>query len=1533
MRKILALLAAIAAFDAFGIGATQEWVKRQLAALARPTGSTNISVVTSVPASLVTDEPGASATVSITSEVGSHAALKVVASTVPGIPAGTFYAVDGEGVYHNRTITVLPQIYSACFSVATATTNALGVAGSKSVRMGNFWAVDSGGRAWRMGIDGDTLLYCTSDRTKYIAIRSTTLPQRAVQALLPIGTASTVRSMLSLVLPHAHARTSSETAYTVNGDKTVAIGQITVIIKNRFGKETVVTFTPKDLQGVYNGPCGPFATKEEAQQAMQDIGNWDFGDWESIWNQEGSIRITREQFEKSDVWKQFLDLIGTDTVDTLVPTPGMPAHPCPAPDDFWVFDAGIWNDSSISDADAARLAWKVNSRFALQDNPYDYDQEKLEEWRGQHNCQCGVVGCSNSGVSQHRVGRVRIKDGEVVTSDDVDGGDGCKCCVRCVKYGGDVFATIDEYNDHRANGADSGFCGCACGRFTAENEADWTRDYHNWPLRVGGQDYACMCYCSKDKALGGAFVRHVKYKGDSPWCSKLCGACMLVEDKEQYISHSWPAFDTRHVTLKEAEWSDHTPRSETEDAVGMPADPDYYSRCGCACGAYDAAVTSGLPADFASFHQASADTCKCQCGQLHTKNRRGEDEVEPFPCSDICAICKQVKDEESEAVFTFDGQQYKKLVMRDPDQEKDHTPHESECGCKCYNETTSRYAWSIGALATDSTTIEHGVPKWHKHDDESCGCACDAISPTATGERSLLWKLMHIDWATESECPKICGYCDKLRELGEESKEEDHEPSLHWCGCACGYITEETENDRFHKLRQQAPGFACLCPCEKKHDGEWKMCGDKLRVCSIFPDHTDGEGGHQFAGGAGDSISHPCKCGNQRSEHIWSEWVQTSARPHILHGKRVCTVAGCGNTRYEDRDCSHRWGDYVKVGEYPGGSLFRRTCGICGATEDLNRDYDGANECDAKIGFHVPAEDECGCVCGHYGESKASDTKDFHKWSAEIDATEGVADCHCKCGKMHEFRTKSGFGCPKVCAFCKELRKNGSRATEADHSVAPSYRRRCGCACGYYGVTSEHENSGHLATTSRLHIQSRENNTTSASTPSYCQCYGAEGTGGRWHWHHAKAATSCSKICRYKRTGEKFGHLASTENPDQQIKAATPEDHVGKTDHTSGCGCKCGDCGKGNADDWKRNKALHQYNSSQTDRCHCACDEKVLCGDTMVDNEPHTFPITNGGGQYVCTCTCGNKHRNDGLNACGFCSVCKQIWRNGVRIDASVPGNHLWHNGGCYCDGGCVVNGNKMLPIPDEHQFVAGKCVCVCGEKTRDHILVDEKERIGQWTCWKCNAVFLNFRVTTRCSRCGEVISTGHVGSVGEHNPGCGEQKPSCYKCGCHCTTWGSHTTCNIHYCNACCTKKPPKPPRPPKPDPDDPNPEPEPEPPEPYVTCKHPRTDTHDWDYNWTCEKCQAEFHDWGWRKHCADCGAYIDSESHNEGKHGPPCNGEDPGHECEPSLCGEALNDGGTCQESFCHSCESCPNASQHKSHHGGNGGSGGGGGLEDI
>ena len=74
-----------------------------------------------------------------------------------------------------------------------------------------------------------------------------------------------------------------------------------------------------------------------------------------------------------------------------------------------------------------------------------------------------------------------------------------------------------------------------------------------------------------------------------------------------------------------------------------------------------------------------------------------------------------------------------------------------------------------------------------------------------------------------------------------------------------------------------------------------------------------------------------------------------------------------------------------------------------------------------------------------------------------------------------------------------------------------------------------------------------------------------------------------------------------------------------------------------------------------------------------------------------------------------------------------------------------------------------------------------------------------------------------------------------------------------------------------------------------------------------------------------------YIDSESHNEGKHGPPCNGNSDEPEPEPVICQEELTDGGTCGTEH-NPNTSCPNESSHKNHHGGNGGSGGGG-LSDI
>jgi hypothetical protein len=180
MKKFAVMCAAaFAVAEVFAIGATQEWVKRQLAAFARPSGSTNHAITASVPVSWFDDEQGGTASATIDAGIGAHHALKVVASTVPEVPVGTFYAVDGEGLYQNAKNGLLPTIYAAPYTTSRAATNALGVASVKSVRMGNFWAVDTSGKAWRMGIDGDTLLYCSDDRAKYVALRSTQLPERA----------------------------------------------------------------------------------------------------------------------------------------------------------------------------------------------------------------------------------------------------------------------------------------------------------------------------------------------------------------------------------------------------------------------------------------------------------------------------------------------------------------------------------------------------------------------------------------------------------------------------------------------------------------------------------------------------------------------------------------------------------------------------------------------------------------------------------------------------------------------------------------------------------------------------------------------------------------------------------------------------------------------------------------------------------------------------------------------------------------------------------------------------------------------------------------------------------------------------------------------------------------------------------------------------------------------------------------------------------------------------------------------------------
>lgn len=1200
MKRICLMSAvAAAALNAFGIGATQEWVRRHVVAalsgVARTSSATNIAVTGALPATAFANgDTNSTYSCTITAGTGTHAALKVVESSIESIPAGTFYALDNNGDYVNCSNAVIQTIYAMPYVTTNVTINAF-AATTNAVTMGSFWAVDSTNGVWRMGIDGDTILYNTGRRADYIVLRSTRLPERAAAVIIPPAVARmSIRDIFALIAPPARARVNSEVVYTVNAETTIAISTITFTRKNRFGKESTITFTPEGLHGVYKGPSGPFESKSAAEAAASDMSNWDFGDWTSIWNVEGFGEMSQADLRNSDAWKQLVAAVATEKTEKLVETPNMPAHPCPAPDDFWVFNATIWNDTeNYTDEQARELAWQVNEKYS--DGEGGYSTEALERWRGQHKCKCGVVGCSKYGESQHREGRVRIVNGVETFTDDVDGGDGCKCCIRCVQYGAqaDIYETIDEYNDHRASGEGSGFCGCACGRYTTENEADWDKDYHNWPahaLSYPQLDYSCMCYCSREKAENGEFVRHAKYAGDSPWCEKICARCGMVEDKTQYIKHNWPAFDTRHVTLRAPTWEDHTPRAEAGEGVSALNDPTYYDRCGCACGAYDTANGGMLPKDYAKFHQFhnSTHSCRCTCGQLHRKNQltapdengEGGTSADEWPCAAICAVCKQVEDTESTATISIDGAVFARLVMRDPTAVSDHTAHATECGCNCYNGTwggtSSRRSWSIGINSEPNYDYDGENLPFHKRADGGCACRCGQICHTATGESFLLWRLMHFKWYEEGECNGLCSVCGRKQLLGDEAKITDHTPSAEHCGCKCGFYTAANSSDMyFHNLCRN-PAIPCWCACGRMHPGY-----SQRHECQIC-----------------------CNCG----------------------------MAADGST--PDNELLHK----LKTGATDGNGnrICRCDCGYFSSLETIVPDISNTTFIAAS---KLPSAD--------------GPLHDFDS----TDIARGVANCRCVCGKKHEFRVaptawknQNPYAwCDGICQFCRERKANGDIATEDDHTPKPSSEHLCGCRCGYYGIDPENGYGLHEAKSSRLHIQSHSNGT--GTNPAWCQCWG-NGTGGAWHWHNPFASTSCSKICQNTRpTDSSLGHLAAGENgPHRIFIAATPADHEPTT---YGCGCKCGMCTADNVSLWGERLALHHPAQNATDQCHCSCSLHKLVGTGY---KGHTFIGTS------CTCTCGEVHRST-LNECGYClggngSVsCGYVHRGTTRLE-NVLANH-----------------------------------------------------------------------------------------------------------------------------------------------------------------------------------------------------------------------------------------------------------------------------------
>jgi len=361
---------------------------------------------------------------------------------------------------------------------------------------------------------------------------------------------------------------------------------------------------------------------------------------------------------------------------------------------------------------------------------------------------------------------------------------------------------------------------------------------------------------------------------------------------------------------------------------------------------------------------------------------------------------------------------------------------------------------------------------------------------------------------------------------------------------------------------------------------------------------------------------------------------------------------------------------------------------------------------------------------------------------------------------------------------------------------------------------------------------------------------------------------------------------------------------------TSACGCKCGLCNSSNHSDWARNRELHQYYALADDKCHCDCSEKVLCGDTVVDGERHTFPISTSGNNYVCTCTCGSKHRLISgcwvdKGKCGkLCTICGKLIKSDGRRVSNISSQHDYDAAKCKCDCGDHVN-------PDGHWYAADSCICQCEEEPLDHIATSTSVNVSHTTCTRCGAVFDCNRLTVTCARCGVALGDSEYVYVGQHASWCGRPnnpKPGCSRCGCHCTG-----KCSGHYCSACCTRKPT--PRPKRPTPEDPEDVPDP--------CNHNNTGRREVTASdsWTCDICGHTLSSTTRSYYCLKCGAFVSSTTSSSGTHGthPGGGGEDSGE--PPEGCPH-------CGATDGNHSHDCPNYTPT-----GSGGSGGSGDINDI
>ena len=1331
-------------------------------------------------------------TLTATIYIPTNPALFVAWSTVPEIPAYTFYAkVPGLQMYANATNSLLPTITYTVTNWTETATNSAGAAVSASFKSTRWRATDSGGGKWFTGyLDGDTILCMATNTAKYIVIRSSTVTDAAARTLRGSYEPQVVRDfrLLSLFALTAYADVDTESGGGSLGyHQGLAMG---VALTDNLGRTYYVDDGKDHQYDPYGGVA--YADLKEGESgylssaAFSDPENWGYSfPLEVVLENGTKLRITKRAFMNSPEWQEFMsnlelpDPPQKDETPTITDDPG--EHDCK------VFDAEGNHIGCVCDNVYCKYCPNCNLEYKVTWSDGSQTTKTLSFVGAQHNLQ--QVVCDANGV--------------LLPSEA--GGGGCVICWAAdnaangthfcgnetgTRGWGDENVFTHSVNSPSATGREN--CGCMCAHYNDSSDViPTTMHVHPSSSDEGhgehcGQNSYCWCFCRREH---NGVIAGNDAENTCPGHCLTCGAFHTVDGVEINGVHPTPM----PYRVTDGEGDDIS----LEDH--MPSE----SRCGCKCGAISpgSEATRDLLWSADSFHNYEDDgngnhtSCSCKCGMKHqTVNNTGH-------CPKVCTLCGRVDEEQ-----TIDGNTVN--VPRAATWE-DHTPDGEHCGCQCYQHQDGFHGEEEGVCGYDGT--EKGPNEsqmWHKRNTGAfgtyCCCECGVYSDHRARDGS------HMSWFVPGQCENFCGginafgqVCGKLKDEDRDAKESDHTPSDTACGCKCGEVTSETDTEEFHAARDAT--YSCMCKCNKFHTGEWvnKSCGaNSWRECSENESHIDGTEAHEYANGHPDASVHYCKCAKQKTAaHVKSSGT-VRYEPGWIITPKSCTVSGCGWTGEDRTPCTHSWGEWVLSYQTSVIATFVRSCSICGAIDTYTKFLPDLLTCDTNNNIHIPATEVCGCKCGKYGQdADASTDIGLHKWADTEDAY-GVQICLCKCGRYHEQRSAStymsnlGKVCGSVCAYCKNKSGTGldvGRADDSLHTPCTSSDGHCGCKCGF--LTADGTNL------EKFHV--RKGGT--------CRCLGSDGNGGAWHFRMPRPDGKCQKICAC--TSEFGGEhcVASSEKERIQPKLAAVDDHT----KVSGSMCGC-ECRKYYHTNWASWINLANFHNSNPNNCGCFCthasesqinpyhkklsenDCECMCSEHNVIShvwltgkckcqcqyhDKQHRKVNNGKCTAVCHGECGEasleskkKSHTPHESQCGC--ECRNF------LGPSYPDSEAFHKktgGNCMCDCGechigfvgkngcpnvcavCEMNRERTKSDESIHSF-GNRCVCGCGDYSRPHAWSGyAKSLTDTYTCEICEETIRVYTYTRHCQRdCNATQSyTGEEGHNAEIHGEAGEEPPS----------------------------------------------------------------------------------------------------------------------------------------------------------------------------